>query len=920
MKKQTAISAFFKPKTSNVAKEASKPKKSNLQKKVETEDQKENLSEKVERMDIEELPKSSKMSSRDEEVVKKRRKVILDSSDEDELPKVKRPRTGLNKSLASSSEDEDHDEDEDDDNESNSSSALSDADLQEEEEKEDGISEDELEFLKRDAERHNLDKQGSRPRRRKRSPVRRKAKIESESDDDEEPGPSSPVKTSPKKSPKSKDIKKEKKTEAKKKVVKKEAGSRADNSQDKFPFESASNEEPSEESPKKKSPAKKVKSSPKKTAKKSPKKEEVKKEASSPKTKPMFGQQQKSSAKTTDYDPTKGKYDPLNDACWKAGEPVPYYALAATLAACEDNSGRLAKTEYLANFLLSVNQLSPDDLLPAVHLSLNLLSAAYEGVELGIGDHILMKAIAQATGRSIDKLKKQMEEVGDLGSIAENSKGMQKMMFQPKPLKLSHVYKKLQEVADISGGGNQQKKVSIISGCLVACKGPEARFLIRSCTGKLRVGVSESTVLAAIARAFHIIEYGKYDKEKCVKSDDAIKTAFCELPNFEILLKTVQEHGLKNLDEHISLHPGVPLKPMLAHPTKDMSEILKRFGDDCEFTGEYKYDGERAQIHVNKDGSMNIFSRNQENNTSKYPDIISRMPSAFVDVQTAIIDSECVAWDPEKKQILPFQVLTTRKKKDVDAKDIKVQVCVYAFDLLYLNGKSLVREPLSRRRELLRSNFKEVEGEFLLATSKDFTSLEDVSEFLDEAVKDSTEGLMVKALDETYEISKRSHNWLKLKKDYLGEGVGDSIDLVVIGAYNGKGKRSGNYGGFLLACYNPDEEEYQSICKIGTGFTDENLEKFTAQLKTHVCSKKSYYRMGSLACDHYFEPEVVWEIKCADLSISPAHCAAAGLVDPTKGISLRFPRFIRVRDDKKADDATTADQIAEMYNSQGTVL
>ena len=160
-------------------------------------------------------------------------------------------------------------------------------------------------------------------------------------------------------------------------------------------------------------------------------------------------------------------------------------------------------------------------------------------------------------------------------------------MFQPKPLKLSHVYKKLQEVADISGGGNQQKKVSIISSCLVACKGPEARFLIRSCTGKLRVGVSESTVLAAIARAFHIVEYGKYDKEKCIKSDDAIKTAFCELPNFEILLKTVQEHGLKNLDEHISLHPGVPLKPMLAHPTKGLIDsIFIDFHDVSRYVGD----------------------------------------------------------------------------------------------------------------------------------------------------------------------------------------------------------------------------------------------------------------------------------------------------------------------------------------------
>jgi len=557
-------------------------------------------------------------------------------------------------------------------------------------------------------------------------------------------------------------------------------------------------------------------------------------------------------------------------------------------------------------------------LLPAVHLSLNLLGAAYEGVELGIGDHILMKAIAETTGRSMRELKKDMEETGDLGSVAENSKGKQKVLFKPKPLQLRKVYKNLQEIAAISGGGNQQKKINLIKQCLVACKGPEARFLIRSCTGKLRIGMSESSVLASIGWCFQMKD-GKWQKEKSAASEAAVKTAFCELPNFEILLKTLQEHGTHELEKRISLHPGVPLKPMLAHPTKDMSEIFKRFGSGSKFAAEYKYDGERAQIHVLSSGAMKIFSRNQEDNTTKYPDVLGRLANSFIDVQSAIIDSECVAWDPEKCQILPFQVLTTRKRKDADEKDIKVQVCLYAFDLLYLNGESLVREPLSKRRELLIKHFKTIPGEFMLATSKDFDSLEDVSEFLDEAVKDSTEGLMVKSLTETYEISKRSHNWLKLKKDYLGEGVGDSIDLVVVGAYTGKGKRTGNYGGFLLACYSPDDEEYQGICKIGTGFTDENLEKFTKKLKPLVCPKKSYYQLGTLTCDFYFEPEVVWEIKCADLSISPAHMAAVGLVNDNKGISLRFPRFIRVRDDKKAEDATCSEQIAEMYNAQDVV-
>ncbi|XP_018423955.1 PREDICTED: DNA ligase 1 [Nanorana parkeri] len=636
-----------------------------------------------------------------------------------------------------------------------------------------------------------------------------------------------------------------------------------------------------------------------------------------------------------DYSPSKNSYHPVNDACWTNGQMVPYLAVARTFEMIEDESARLKNIETLSNFLRSVICLSPGDLLPCIYLCLNRLGPAYEGLELGLGETILMKAIAQATGRQLDKIKAEAQEKGDLGLVAESSRSNQRTMFTPPKLTVLGVFNKLKEIAKMTGNASMNKKIDVIKGLFVACRHSEARYIARSLGGKLRIGLAELSVLAAISQAVCLTPPGQefppavIDASKGMSTEAKkawieehsliLKQTFCELPNYDAVIPALLKHGIKELPQHCHLTPGVPLKPMLAHPTKGVGEVLKRF-EEAAFTSEYKYDGERAQIHILENGEVHVYSRNQENNTSKYPDIIGRIPKVKKDsVKSCIIDSEAVAWDPQKKQIQPFQVLTTRKRKDVEASEIKVQVCVYAFDMLYLNGESLVREPFSRRRQLLRESFQEVEGEFMFATYMDTSNTDEISEFLDQSIKDSCEGLMVKTLEEnaTYEIAKRSHNWLKIKKDYL-EGLGDTLDLVVIGAYLGKGKRTGKYGGFLLASYDEESEEYQTICKIGTGFTDEDLETHYNFLKDHVIDgARSYYRWdSSTQPDHWLEPVQVWEVKCADLSISPVHKAALGLVEDEKGISLRFPRFLRIRDDKKPEEATNSYQVAELYKKQ----
>ena len=445
------------------------------------------------------------------------------------------------------------------------------------------------------------------------------------------------------------------------------------------------------------------------------------------------------------------QYHPVNDAFWTREEPTPFLALAKTLEAIEATSGRLKTIEILSNYFRSVMHVTPGDLLASVYMTLGRLAPAWEGVELGIGDSILMKAIGVSCGRSVAQIKSDTEKLGDLGLVAEQSRGGQRTMFQPAILTVPAVFRKLREIAAITGASSGSKKVDLIQSVLVACRGSEARYVIRSLAGKLRIGMAEQSVLQALAQAtvqtplgqefppevhtsYRHTDTDKF-KEVLKKEDLKLKTAYCECPSYDILVPALLAGGVDSLAATCKLTPGIPLKPMLAHPTKGVQEVLTRF-ENCAFTCEWKYDGERAQVHLHEDGTVNIFSRNQEDNTSKYPDIISRLPKCLgKDVKSAVLDCEAVAWDRQTKVIQPFQVLSTRKRKDAVEDEIKVQVCLFAFDLLYLNGEALVTKPFKERREMLRNNFVLVENEFQYAKSADGTSTEEIQEALEESIK-----------------------------------------------------------------------------------------------------------------------------------------------------------------------------------------
>ncbi|KAI2472077.1 ATP-dependent DNA ligase [Annulohypoxylon bovei var. microspora] len=656
--------------------------------------------------------------------------------------------------------------------------------------------------------------------------------------------------------------------------------------------------------------------------------------------------------------------DPYPD--WKPGTPVPYAALCTTFSLIELTTKRLIITEYCASFLRQVLRLTPDDFLSTVLLMINKLAPDYAGIELGIGESLIMKAIGETTGRSLQVIKADQKDIGDLGLVAIKSRSTQPTMFKPKPLTIRGVHKGLMDIATVAGNGAQGRKVDGIKKLLSSADahsmgkadihkdkgGPsEAKYLVRFLEGKLRLGLAERTVLVSIAQAMICHEAdqkGGVPSAKEVEEAEAmLKTVYSELPSWDVIIPAMVKNGIMRLKETCKLRPGVPLKPMLAKPTKAITEVLDRF-EDQTFTCEYKYDGERAQIHyVAKDSSdeyidtlpgatkeaakgvASIFSRNSEDLSKKYPDILAKLDTWVKDgTKSFVLDCETVAWDVDEKKVLPFQQLMTRKKKDVKLEDVKVKVCVFAFDLLYLNGEPLVEKPMRERRELLYDAFQPVEGEFSFATHMNGRELEEIQTFLDESVKASCEGLMVKMLDGSesgYEPSKRSRNWLKIKKDYLS-GIGDSLDLVVLGAYYGKGKRTSVYGAFLLACYNAASDTYETICNIGTGFSEQVLEELHKQLSETVIDRpKPFYAHssgGQHQPDVWFEPRYVWEVRTADLTLSPRY--KAGIkenVDPSgeKGISLRFPRFIKLRDDKKPVEATSSRQVAEMYRKQESV-
>jgi DNA ligase-1 len=621
---------------------------------------------------------------------------------------------------------------------------------------------------------------------------------------------------------------------------------------------------------------------------------------------------------------------------------LPFMDLITVLLKVETIKGENSKDqikELFAKLFVEIINNYPDDLPRVYYFLMSKIGPEYRSPEFGIGNGILEKIVSKVIGLSDKQLKDKLINVGDLGKVAsEGKKNVQTMdkftnfikIGPSKPLLINQVLKVFHDVAGKKGKSSQDEKSKIICKLMFDANKDEIKFIVRSLQKSLKIGASFKTILSAFARAVCKLYKGKLDEKEIYK---ILLMSKNQLSDEDIYFNHIIDliHSQDNFNKLVDLchiRPGIPVNPQLARPSNGINVIFSRF-EKIPFTCEYKYDGFRGQIHY-YNNKTEIFSRNLENMTETYPDIVeyvnnfqkeSQEKNNEQSINSFIIDCEMVAFDTKNNKILPFQQLTTRSRKNVDINTITIHVCMFVFDILYLNNEIFINKTLRERREILYKTFKE--NEYIqFAKHLNSDNQEEIETFMTNSIDSGCEGLIIKAIDKNSEYmpGQRNFNWLKLKKDYLDTSLGDSIDLVVLGAQYGKGKRAGIYGSFLLGCYNDDSETYESVTMTGGGLKDSDLEDVYKTMKEHILQKiPSNYRLGEVKPEIIFEPYMVWEIKTADLTLSPIYTAGSSLQKEGKGISLRFPRFIRMRTDKKPNEAITSDEIVNLYESQAVI-
>ena len=576
-----------------------------------------------------------------------------------------------------------------------------------------------------------------------------------------------------------------------------------------------------------------------------------------------------------------------------------FSVLSDSLEKMEETSKRLELTGILVELLKK----TPNEIIAKViYLIQGKLKPNFEGVELGIAEKLVIRAISKSAGVTIKKIEDDYNDGGDLGITVSNIlKQKTQTTFSAETITLERVYETLLKISTLQGKGSQDMKIKYISSLLNDATPEESKFILKILLGTMRLGVAENTVMDALAIAF----------TNSKENRELVENAYNVSSDLGKVSEVLAQDGLDGLLKfNVSLFS--PIRPMLADRVKSEEEAVKRI--ENEFAAEYKLDGERVQIHI-QDDKVILFSRSLENITNYYPDIVEKI-SDTINADDGIFEAEIVAINANTGNFLPFQELMHRRRKHkLDQAITNYPITVNFFDILYHNGKELLNYSYNERRKNLEGVIKENEFAKLIPMSI-VNNTTDISDVLENSINSGCEGLMLKVLNANYRAGSRGSNWLKLKREYQNE-LGDSLDLVVVGAFFGRGRRTGKYGTLLLSTYDSENDSFPTICKVGTGFTDESLDQLFQILSNKVILKKNPRVESSIESDIWFEPELVLEVVASEITLSPIHKTGLNLIRKDTGFALRFPKFTgKIRTEKLAEDASCPEEVSTLYKNQ----
>jgi DNA ligase-1 len=581
--------------------------------------------------------------------------------------------------------------------------------------------------------------------------------------------------------------------------------------------------------------------------------------------------------------------------------------LAHLFAQLEETSKRLEMIDRLSNFFANLaHKRKFDDLDKIIYLLQGqLVSNIKQFPKMGLAEKMIIEALSVHSGINKKRIKELLLKKGDIGATAEiilskKQKRQTNLLdfgktsnLEQSSIEISEIYSELKKIAQTEGSGSHDAKLGILRGLMRKCSPLENKYLLRIITSTLRVGVSTQTIIDGIAVGFT-------NKKE---NRDIIEKAFNLHPDLGDVTLILAEKGIEEVKK-IDISYGIPVRSMLASRVPYM-EIASKLGKT--FVAEYKLDGERLQIHK-FDEKILLFSRRLLDISEQYPDVC-KIIKENITANRTIIEGEVVAMDHFYEKMLPFQVLSKRRRKyDVEDISKEVPVCVFLFDILKYENESYIDISYLNRRKKLESIVHE-RDELRLVKSVLINTPDELLEFFNEARKSGTEGIIAKLINENsvYQAGNRGFLWIKMK-GLEGGKLKDTIDVVLIGAFYGRGRRKGVFGTYIGAVYDPLNDVFEAFTRIASGWTDEIMDSLMKETQPIKISKKPKYVICDDTPDRWLKPEIVIEIIGDEITLSDKFSSL--------GYSMRFPVFNRFRPEKGPKDITTVQEIKDLYEIQ----